>query len=100
MRLWLVRHIGETEGQCRRVGSHSGHAPTPLTEELAGAENAHSSHAPFDQVLCSELERARHTAPARTLERARILPQHILPELNAGMYFWRLGNAPSPRPHP
>ncbi|WP_436629099.1 histidine phosphatase family protein, partial [Klebsiella quasipneumoniae] len=41
-------------------------------------------HAPFDRVLCSELERARHTA--RLVLEGRDTPQHILPELNE-MYF-------------
>ncbi|HCS1327609.1 TPA: histidine phosphatase family protein, partial [Salmonella enterica] len=62
MRLWLVRH-GETEANV--AGLYSGHAPTPLTENGIGqAKTLHTllRHAPFDRVLCSELERARHTA--------------------------------------
>lgn len=84
MRLWLVRH-GETEANV--AGLYSGHAPTPLTEKGIGqAKTLHTllRHAPFDRVLCSELERARHTA--RLVLEGRDTPQHILPELNE-MYF-------------
>ncbi|WP_176167483.1 histidine phosphatase family protein, partial [Salmonella enterica] len=84
MRLWLVRH-GETEANV--AGLYSGHAPTPLTEKGIGqAKTLHTllRHAPFDRVLCSELERARHTA--RLVLEGRDVPQHILPELNE-MYF-------------
>ncbi|EAR7911258.1 adenosylcobalamin/alpha-ribazole phosphatase [Salmonella enterica] len=84
MRLWLVRH-GETEANV--AGLYSGHAPTPLTEKGIGqAKTLHTllCHAPFDRVLCSELERARHTA--RLVLEGRDAPQHILPELNE-MYF-------------
>lgn len=65
MRLWLVRH-GETEANV--AGLYSGHAPTPLTEKGIGqAKTLHTllHHAPFDRVLCSELERAPYR-PART----------------------------------
>lgn len=84
MRLWLVRH-GETEANV--AGLYSGHAPTPLTEKGIGqAKTLHTllRHAPFDRVLCSELERARHTA--QLVLEGRDTPQHILPELNE-MYF-------------
>lgn len=84
MRLWLVRH-GETEANV--AGLYSGHAPTPLTEKGIGqAKTLHTllRHVPFDRVLCSELERARHTA--RLVLEGRDVPQHILPELNE-MYF-------------
>lgn len=80
MRLWLVRH-GETEANV--AGLYSGHAPTPLTEKgisQAQTLNALLRHAPFDRVLCSELERARHTA--RLILEGRDVAQHILAELN------------------
>ncbi len=62
MRLWLIRH-GET--QANIDGLYSGHAPTPLTAR--GIEQAQNLHTllhgvSFDLVLCSELERAQHTA--------------------------------------
>ncbi len=62
MRLWLIRH-GET--QANVDGLYSGHAPTPLTAR--GIEQAQNLHTllhgvSFDLVLCSELERAQHTA--------------------------------------
>lgn len=62
MRLWLIRH-GET--QANVDGLYSGHAATPLTAR--GIEQAQNLHTLlhdvfFDLVLCSELERAQHTA--------------------------------------
>lgn len=62
MRLWLVRH-GETDANV--AGVFCGHAPAVLTAR--GVEQARTLHSllqgvAFDQVLCSELERARHTA--------------------------------------
>ncbi|MTH44893.1 adenosylcobalamin/alpha-ribazole phosphatase [Intestinirhabdus alba] len=84
MRLWLVRH-GETEANV--AGLYSGHAPTPLTAKgIAQAQALHGllRNAPFDRLLCSELERARHTA--RLVLQAREVPRQILPELNE-MFF-------------
>lgn len=62
MRLWLVRH-GETDANV--AGVFCGHAPAVLTAR--GIEQALTLHTllqdvTFDQVFCSELERARHTA--------------------------------------
>jgi len=84
MRLWLIRH-GETEANV--AGLYSGHAPTSLTEK--GVAQAHALHhllreVPFDQVLCSELERAQHTARLALYERD--IPTHTTPLLNE-MYF-------------
>ena len=81
MRLWLIRH-GET--QANIDGLYSGHAPTPLTAR--GIEQAQNLHTllhgvSFDLVLCSELERAQHTA--RLVLSDRQLPVQIIPELNA-----------------
>lgn len=88
MRLWLIRH-GET--QANIDGLYSGHAPTPLTAR--GIEQAQNLHTllhgvSFDLVLCSELERAQHTA--RRVLSDRQLPVQIIPELNE-MFFgdWR-----------
>ncbi|TGC28935.1 adenosylcobalamin/alpha-ribazole phosphatase [Escherichia sp. E1130] len=84
MRLWLIRH-GET--QANVDGLYSGHAPTPLTERgIAQAKSLHTllRDVPFDKVLCSELERAQHTA--RLVLDARQLPMQIIPELNE-MFF-------------
>ncbi|TGB93220.1 adenosylcobalamin/alpha-ribazole phosphatase [Escherichia sp. E2748] len=84
MRLWLIRH-GET--QANIDGLYSGHAPTPLTERgIAQAKSLHTllRDVPFDKVLCSELERAQHTA--RLVLDARQLPMQIIPELNE-MFF-------------
>ena len=94
MRLWLIRH-GET--QANIDGLYSGHAPTPLTAR--GIEQAQNLHTllhgvSFDLVLCSELERAQHTA--RRVLSDRQLPVQIIPERNV---FWRLGDATSSRPH-
>ena len=80
MRLWLIRH-GET--QANVDGLYSGHAPTPLTAR--GIEQAQNLHTllhgvSFDLVLCSELERAQHTA--RLVLSDRQLPVQIIPELN------------------
>ena len=84
MRLWLIRH-GET--QANVDGLYSGHAPTPLTAR--GIEQAQNLHTllhgvSFDLVLCSELERAQHTA--RRVLSDRQLPVQIIPELNE-MFF-------------
>ncbi|AMH13774.1 adenosylcobalamin/alpha-ribazole phosphatase [Citrobacter youngae] len=84
MRLWLVRH-GETEANV--AGLYSGHAPTPLTER--GIVQAQSlsgllRNVPFDNVLCSELERARHTTQLILAERD--VPVRVMPELNE-MFF-------------
>lgn len=84
MRLWLIRH-GET--QANIDGLYSGHAPTPLTAR--GIEQAQNLHTllhgvSFDLVLCSELERAQHTA--RLVLSDRQLPVQIIPELNE-MFF-------------
>ena len=80
MRLWLVRH-GETEANV--AGLYSGHAPTPLTEKgIAQAQTLNNllRNVPFDNVFCSELERARHTA--RLVLHDRDVPQRLFPELN------------------
>ncbi|WP_196208656.1 adenosylcobalamin/alpha-ribazole phosphatase [Citrobacter sp. Res13-Sevr-PEB04-36] len=84
MRLWLVRH-GETEANV--AGLYSGHAPTQLTtrgitqaETLAGLLR----NVPFDHILCSELERARHTT--QLVLAGRDVPQRIMPALNE-MFF-------------
>ena len=80
MRLWLVRH-GETEANV--AGLYSGHAPTPLTERgIAQAQSLSGllHNAPFDNVLCSELERARHTT--QLILGDREIPVRIMPELN------------------
>ena len=84
MRLWLIHH-GET--QANIDGLYSGHAPTPLTAR--GIEQAQNLHTllhgvSFDLVLCSELERAQHTA--RRVLSDRQLPVQIIPELNE-MFF-------------
>lgn len=84
MRLWLVRH-GETEANV--AGLYSGHAPTPLTRRgVAQAQTLNTllSQVPFEQVLCSELERAQHTA--RLVLQGRELPLQVKPELNE-MFF-------------
>ena len=84
MRLWLIRH-GET--QANVDGLYSGHAPTPLTARgIEQAQNLHTllHDVSFDLVLCSELERAQHTA--RLVLSDRQLPVHIIPELNE-MFF-------------
>lgn len=84
MRLWLVRH-GETEANV--AGLYSGHAPTPLTERgIAQAKTLATllRHAPIEHVLCSELERARHTT--QLILGDRDIPQRIMPELNE-MFF-------------
>lgn len=84
MRLWLVRH-GETEANV--AGLYSGHAPTPLTDKgiaQASTLNTLLRDVPFENVFCSELERARHTA--RLVLHERDVPVRILPELNE-MFF-------------
>lgn len=96
MRLWLVRH-GETEANV--AGLYSGHAPTPLTEKgIAQAQTLNNllRNVPFDNVFCSELERARHTA--RLVLHDRDVPQRLFPGLTR--CFWRLGDASSPRSEP
>lgn len=80
MRLWLVRH-GETEANV--AGLYSGHAPTPLTERgIAQAQTLGTllRNVPVDNVLCSELERARHTTQLILAERE--VPVRNMPELN------------------
>ena len=80
MRLWLVRH-GETEANV--AGLYSGHAPTPLTERgIAQAQTLGTllRHVPVDNVLCSELERARHTT--QLILGDREVPVRNMPELN------------------
>ncbi|CEJ66015.1 MULTISPECIES: adenosylcobalamin/alpha-ribazole phosphatase [Citrobacter] len=80
MRLWLVRH-GETEANV--AGLYSGHAPTPLTERgIAQAQSLSGllHNVSFDNVLCSELERARHTT--QLILGDREIPVRIMPELN------------------
>lgn len=84
MKIWLVRH-GETEANVARL--YSGHTPTPLTEK--GQQQAQRlgemlHHAPFDRVLCSELERTQHTA--RLLLGNRQIPVTPHPLLNE-MFF-------------
>ncbi|MEE7569899.1 adenosylcobalamin/alpha-ribazole phosphatase [Citrobacter werkmanii] len=84
MRLWLVRH-GETDANV--AGLYSGHAPTALTERgIAQAQTVGKllHNLPVDNVLCSELERARHTT--QLILGDRDLPVRILPELNE-MFF-------------
>ena len=84
MRLCLIRH-GET--QANVDGLYSGHAPTPLTARgIEQAQNLHTllHDVSFDLVLCSELERAQHTA--RLVLSDRQHPVHIIPELNE-MFF-------------
>lgn len=84
MRLWLVRH-GETEANV--AGLYSGHAPTPLTTRgIAQAQTLNTllSQVPFEHVLCSELERAQHTA--QLVLEGRELPLQVKPELNE-MFF-------------
>lgn len=84
MRLWLVRH-GETEANV--AGLYSGHAPTPLTERgIAQARTLNTllNRVPFEHVLCSELERAQHTA--QLVLEGRDLPLQVKPELNE-MFF-------------
>ncbi|MEG3587631.1 adenosylcobalamin/alpha-ribazole phosphatase [Citrobacter youngae] len=84
MRLWLVRH-GETEANV--AGLYSGHAPTPLTERgIAQAQSLSGllHNVPFDNVLCSELERAHHTT--QLILGDREIPVRIMPELNE-MFF-------------
>ena len=84
MRLWLVRH-GETEANV--AGLYSGHAPTPLTERgIAQAQTLGTllRNVPVDNVLCSELERARHTT--QLILGDRKVPVRNMPELNE-MFF-------------
>lgn len=84
MRLWLVRH-GETEANV--AGLYSGHAPTPLTERgIAQAQTLGTllRNLPVDNVLCSELERARHTT--QLILGDREVPVRNMPELNE-MFF-------------
>ena len=84
MRLWLVRH-GETDANV--AGLYSGHAPTSLTQRaITQAETlaALLHNVPFDHVLCSELERARHTS--QLVLAGRDVPLRIMPELNE-MFF-------------
>ena len=84
MRLWLVRH-GETEANV--AGLYSGHAPTPLTERgIAQAQTLGTllRNVPVDNVLCSELERARHTTQLILAERE--VPVRNMLELNE-MFF-------------
>ncbi|MBJ8795639.1 adenosylcobalamin/alpha-ribazole phosphatase [Citrobacter freundii] len=84
MRLWLVRH-GETEANV--AGLYSGHAPTPLTERgIAQAQILGTllRNVPVDNVLCSELERARHTT--QLILGDREVPVRNMPELNE-MFF-------------
>ena len=84
MRLWLVRH-GETEANV--AGLYSGHAPTPLTERgIAQAQTLGTllRNVPVDNVLCSELERARHTTELILGDRE--IPVRNMPELNE-MFF-------------
>ncbi|MGI3450580.1 adenosylcobalamin/alpha-ribazole phosphatase [Citrobacter arsenatis] len=84
MRLWLVRH-GETEANV--AGLYSGHAPTPLTERgIAQAQTLGTllRNVPVDNVLCSELERARHTT--QFILGDREVPVRNIPELNE-MFF-------------
>ncbi|MBJ8958436.1 adenosylcobalamin/alpha-ribazole phosphatase [Citrobacter youngae] len=84
MRLWLVRH-GETEANV--AGLYSGHAPTPLTERgIAQAQTLSTllRNVPVDSVLCSELERARHTT--QLILGDREIPVRNMPELNE-MFF-------------
>lgn len=84
MRLWLVRH-GETEANV--AGLYSGHAPTPLTGRgIAQAQTLGTllRNVPVDNVLCSELERARHTT--QLILGDREVPVRNMPELNE-MFF-------------
>ena len=84
MKLWLVRH-GETEANV--AGLYSGHAPTPLTERgIAQAQTLSTllRNVPVDNVLCSELERARHTT--QLILGDREIPVRNMPELNE-MFF-------------
>lgn len=84
MRLWLVRH-GETEANV--AGLYSGHAPTPLTERgIAQAQTLGTllRNVPVDNVLCSELERTRHTT--QLILGDREVPVRNMPELNE-MFF-------------
>lgn len=84
MRLWLVRH-GETEANV--AGLYSGHAPTPLTERgIAQAQTLSTllRNVPVDNVLCSKLERARHTT--QLILGDREIPVRNMPELNE-MFF-------------
>lgn len=84
MRLWLIRH-GETEANV--AGLYSGHSPTPLTARgIAQAQTLHHllREVPFDLVICSELERAQHTA--RLVLSDRNIVQHSTPLLNE-MFF-------------
>ena len=80
MRLWLVRH-GEAEANV--AGLYRGHAPTPLTERgIAQAQTLGTllRNVPVDNVLCSELERARHTT--QLILGDREVPVRNMPELN------------------
>lgn len=96
MRLWLVRH-GETEANV--AGLYSGHAPTPLTEKGIGqAKTLHTllRHAPFDRVLCSELD--ARAIPPGSYWRAGI--RRNTSYLSLMRCTSATGNAPSPRPRP
>lgn len=81
----LVSTSRRNRSQCRWAIQRS--CPTPLTER--GIVQAQSlsgllRNVPFDNVLCSELERARHTTQLILAERD--VPVCVMPELNE-MFF-------------
>lgn len=89
MRLWLIRH-GET--QANVDGLYSGHAPTPLTARgIEQAQNLHTllDDVSFDLVLCSELERAQHTARLVLSDRQASSP--FISSLNSTKCFLATG---------
>ncbi|XPE43850.1 histidine phosphatase family protein [Shigella flexneri] len=61
---------------------YSGHRHTPNRTRYGASANLHTllHDVSFDLFLCSELERAQHTA--RLVLSDRQLPVHIIPELN------------------
>lgn len=90
MRLWLIRH-GET--QANVDGLYSGHAPPPpLTARgIEQAQNLHTllDDVSFDLVLCSELERAQHTARLVLSDRQASSP--FISSLNSTKCFLATG---------
>ncbi len=91
MRLWLIRH-GET--QANVDGLYSGHAPPPPPLTARGIEQAQNLHTllddvSFDLVLCSELERAQHTARLVLSDRQASSP--FISSLNSTKCFLATG---------
>ncbi len=85
--VWLVRH-GETEWS--KSGQHTGTTDLPLTsdgEKAAQALRPLLTSTPFDLVLCSPRQRARHTADLAGVTDLQI--EDDLVEWNYGDYEGR-----------